>query len=620
MNPRVRWTKLAAGPFPWLLLASLLRVGYWLQAAREPWFVFPEVDPEFYTRWADAIGAGRAAEYIPFPRAPLYAYLLAGIRTVLGTAWIWPRLLNLGFDWITIVTVFALGRRLGGLTTARIAAALVAVSGASVYFSGEVLMTSCATALAALTTLLLANCLASPSPRGGALTGVSLALWALLRPHALLLVPCTFTLLRPWRGRQHAASAGAHLLGVLLPLLPLTVVNYSASRALVPVTLQGGVNFYIGNARGADGWSALLPGVGGAWQEADAQRLAEQHAGRPLAPAAVSHLFWRLGLAEIDADPAAWLRLLGRKLLLLVNRREMGNNRPLVLAVQVAPQMAVLFFFSLGLVFPLALLGWNRTRGQAENTALGAIAVVYAGSLLLFFVNARFRLPLLPAVAVFAAAGVTALAPVLRAPRAAWRALLWIGAGACIAFPPWGMWSHDEMVQAHYVAGNAWLRRQHAREALQRYDQGLALDPGFPDLNLNRGIALSMLGDLPGAAQSFQRELALDPANARAWNNLGVLAEKRQEWTRAEECYRRALNGTPGQEDARRNLGTILMRRAAAALEVGRAARADSLLQEAESFLPSSPQLAQLRGRAAAALGDSAAAHSRGSRRATRLP
>ncbi|HZM14408.1 MAG TPA: tetratricopeptide repeat protein [Candidatus Krumholzibacteria bacterium] len=620
MNPRARLTKLAAGPAPWLLLASLLRVTYWLQASREPWFVFPEVDPEFYTRWADAILAGRAAEYIPFPRAPFYAYVLAGIRAVLGTAWIWPRLLNLGFDWITILTVFALGRRLRGPTTARIAAALVAVSGASVYFSGEVLMTSCATALAAVTTLLLADCLTSLRARRGALTGVCLALWALLRPHALVLVPCTLALLRPWRGRRHAAVAGAHLLGVLLPLLPITALNYSASRTLVPVTLQGGVNFYIGNARGADGWSAVLPGVGGVWQEADAQRLAERLAGRPLAPAQVSSLFWRLGLAEIHADPAAWLRLLGRKLLLLVNRREMGNNRPLVLAVQVAPQMAVLFLCSLGLLFPLALLGWSRTRGQPENTALASIALVYAGSLLLFFVNARFRLPVFPAVAVFAAAGATALPSLLRSRGVAWPALAWISAGALLAFPPWGMWSHDEMAQAHYVAGNGWLHQQHAREALQRYDQALAIDPSFPDLYLNRGIALSMLGDRQGAEQSFQRELALDPADGRAWNNLGVLAEKQKEWARAEDCYRRALQATPWQDDARHNLGTILMRRAAAALDIGRASRADSLLREAEAFLPASPQLAQLRGRAAVGLGDTAAARSRPSPSAPRLP
>ena len=124
-----------------VLLTIVVRVVYWLQVRDEAWFLAPGMDPEFYLKWAADIANGGGSSYLPFPRAPLYPYLLAAIQTLFGKGWLPPRLLNLTADVISTVLVFHAGLRLGGLKAARYAALLFAVSGAAVYYSGEILMT-----------------------------------------------------------------------------------------------------------------------------------------------------------------------------------------------------------------------------------------------------------------------------------------------------------------------------------------------------------------------------------------------------------------------------------------------------------------------------------------------
>ncbi|MCF7810002.1 glycosyltransferase family 39 protein, partial [bacterium] len=178
-----------------LLLTIVLRVLYWLQARQSFWFAFPGMDPEFYNTWANAILSGRASNYIPFPRAPLYPYLLAGLKSVFGNGWLIPRLFNLAADMLTVFFVYKITNRIRGKITALIAALLFSICGISIYFSGELLMTSVATACAAGFVLMFANNIKKPTCLNSALSGVMLALLALFRPNALVILPVSFVVI-----------------------------------------------------------------------------------------------------------------------------------------------------------------------------------------------------------------------------------------------------------------------------------------------------------------------------------------------------------------------------------------------------------------------------------------
>ena len=66
------------------LVALALRIDFLLEFTAVPLFHIPIMDMAYHDQWARDIVAGRGAEYMPFFRAPLYAYALAGVYAMLG--------------------------------------------------------------------------------------------------------------------------------------------------------------------------------------------------------------------------------------------------------------------------------------------------------------------------------------------------------------------------------------------------------------------------------------------------------------------------------------------------------------------------------------------------------
>ena len=552
----------------WLLIALciIVRVVYWLQVSDEAWFLAPGTDPEFYSNWAEAILAGHASDYIPFPRAPLYSYLIAGIMWIFGSGWLWIRLLNLTFDVITMLLIYRFGMLTGDRRLSSIAAILFALSGAAVYFSGETLMTSLAVSLTMTFLLSLVLAWRENKLKYWILSGLLLGLAALLRPNMLLIAPFSALMIGVHSRRSKSTSRVLikrvlpHLAAVVIILAPVTIVNLRASGEFVPISLQGGVNFFIGNARGVTGWSSTLPGFGAAWEDSDAAQLAEDNSGRFLTPPQVSSQFWRMGWHEIKAAPFEWITLLVKKSLLLTNIREIGNNRPLTLAREGSLLIKLLFLISVGTLFPFALVGIRRYWKRIEFKGMLIFSLIISGSLLLFFVNSRYRMPLLPIVSLFAAVGIISLWDRLRGRTVDFRDLILLAVGFLVAVPNWFGDTFEEPAQVEYVAGNALMRMGDHREAIERYQKGLKFDPVFNELHLNYGVALLNTGDTLSAREEFLTELENNPNNAKALNNLGVVSEGSGDVRDAQAYYQWALEANPRLEDARINLSRIYLR------------------------------------------------------------
>lgn len=212
--------------------------------------------------------------------------------------------------------------------------------------------------------------------------GLALGLSAQLRENALALVPFAVAAAWLWppaprapgpmdSARRRLAVGAALVAGVALALVPTVAANRRASGEWLATSSQGGMNFLIGNARGATGsYSPLDRGSQDPDEErADARRLAARilEARRPpgdgapvdpaaLSPATVSRTLWSEGWREIAAAPGGWLHLVARKVRLFWNRYEIPDAEGYDLYRRRSPTLR-LAAVDLGWVAPLALAG-----------------------------------------------------------------------------------------------------------------------------------------------------------------------------------------------------------------------------------------------------------------------
>jgi DNA-binding transcriptional MerR regulator len=94
-------------------------------------------------------------------------------------------------------------------------------------------------------------------------------------------------------------------------------------------------------------------------------------------------------------------------------------------------------------------------------------------------------------------------------------------------------------------------------EAINAYQQALALDPSLAAAHINLGQLLHGRGDLRAAEGHYRAALAIDPGDPVAAFNLGVVLEDLTRPTDAEEAYRRALAVDPRFADAHYNLALL---------------------------------------------------------------
>ncbi|MFN3821471.1 MAG: tetratricopeptide repeat protein, partial [bacterium] len=556
-----------------IILAVLVRVVYWWSVHLQPWFQAPGMDPEFYSDWAKDILEGRGERYLPFPRGPLYPYLLAAIFSF-SDHWLLPRIFNLMCDIGTILLLGRLGNRWLGAKGSLWAGGLWAINGMAIYFSGEILGTSLEVFLALLT-LLSAISVRSNNPLSPIGLGVCWALFSLARPTALVWLP----LLAGWIVYQGVQSKkewirplGGFVFSVFIVLSPVTIVNYAASGAFIPISTLGGVNFYIGNSPASRGFSSFLPGVGAGWSEEQAKQFAEQTAGRKLNPGEVSHQFVKLTIRNILQDPYQWFQLMIRKFFYLVSSQEIGNNRPLQLVWEVVPWLRVLAgLVGIGFLLPLALIGFKTLYSQDKESAylLGGAELSYGFALSLFFIASRYRMPLIPIIIFLAVLGGKTVLEELKVSLNAspslkrWRGglkmkFLVLFIGWAVTLPPW-MSATGHPAQAPYIQGNAYLRLGQPEKAIPYYLKAAQIDPYFLRLPINLGVAYLESGDTVRADSLFHIAALVPDMRGEALNNLGTIWEGKGERDKALEFYRQAFRYASDNPDVRWNLARLIM-------------------------------------------------------------
>lgn len=604
-------------------VALACRVVHVLQLAGAPLFDHLLGDSRGYDEWARRLAAGDWLGSGVFYQAPLYPYVLGSFYALFGRSLLVVRLFQavIGAAACGVIALAAarwFDRRAGIL-----AGLLLAGYAPALFFDGLIQKPALDGLLVAGLLLALAS---AGSKRGSArwfLAGAGLGLLTLNRENALVLVPVAATWAWDRAGRR-LAPAMIVVVATLLVMAPAAARNLAVGGELHLTTSQLGPNFYIGNhARATGSYVPLRPERGNVeFERQDATEIAEAAAGRALRPSEVS-AYWRGQAWDwIRSNPGAWLRLTGRKVLLLLNRTERADTEDLATHAEWSVVLRVLApILHFGLLAPLGVLGLWITRGRWRSLwPLHAFLAVFALSVVVFFVLDRYRYPLVPVLVLFAGAGLAGIGQHWRSHGGAERARTIGLVAAALVACNWPLLSpgtmralthanmasalrddglleqaeaeyrtalrlQPELAVAHANLGALLTRRGQPRAALEHCEEAVRLDPESPAAHVNLGVVLGNLGRTREAAAAFASAVRLDPRDAGAHANLGRALAGLGETGPAIDHLRQAVHLQPSDALANNDLGVLFCSQ-------GRFAEGIPYLEAAVRLDPSSSQAA----------------------------
>jgi 4-amino-4-deoxy-L-arabinose transferase-like glycosyltransferase len=498
-----------------LAVALLWRIGYFLEMEASPYADNLTLDSEVYHELAKAAAEGRWSDGGTFFQAPLYPWVLGLLYRIFGPDQTVAKLFQILLSVVSCWLVSSIATRVFDRRVGIVALAASAVYGMFLYFANELLAVTLVVFLDLLGLELLLKAVAAPRRVTWWCAGIAFGLSAITRPTVLpflLAATVWVVVVRRKAGGMRTAllEAGIFAAGFALPIAPVTAHNLLADGDFVLVAANGGVNFYIGNNPASDGITAGVPGtredrLGG---HEDQVRIAREGLHNPRAtPAEVSRYWYRRGIAHIVDSPGRALRLTAYKALILFNAREISNNR----AIEFVTRYSRVFTWaSLGFwaVFPFAVAGLIAGRGRSlEASLLLLFAAVSAATIVPFFISARFRMPLLPVVIIFAAAGVVAWARWLA--TGGWklgqrRWLVIVASVVSAASVALLIRPRPEIrvpqAQAFFNEAEAYRAHGDYRGAADWYARALAAYPGFCDAAFNLGRIRAEIFADPGGA------------------------------------------------------------------------------------------------------------------------
>jgi len=554
------------------VLALVLRVIQVLlmsDAAVNPHWLRPVMDAAVYDDMARGLLSGAwppASE--PFFSAPLYPYFLGALYAVFGADNTMPVMLAhalisaLGAGLAALITARLWGRRAGWM-----AGVLYAVCWTSIFFAAEMLAVSLTVPL-----LLLAVWLVLRDDRWSPLlAGLALGVACVARPNLLVLAPVWLWFLM----RSHGRRWPLLLVGLALAILPVTAHNLVRGGAPVLIANSGGVNFYIGNHAGADGASVSLPDIPPSRRDmvANLTRAAESESGRLLDPVGVDRHFLSKGLAFWREHPGQALSLQLRKLGMLVGMHERSNTKHLYFWKGRSGLLRFPLWLSWTPVLLLAALGfWRRDLEPAQRWLLLGSAVAFAVTLALFFVNGRFRLPLLALLTIPAAGGLEWLWRSWRTrrwdvPRAA---IITVAALALVSVVPdrkaYNPRAGFGDPYIWYSLGNSYQAGGDDQQAIQSFSQALRHQAASPQPTFVRieeplytalGDLLARNGRVTEAQQLYAGWTRANPRSVAARVRLGDLLLQTGQIDPAAQQFGHVIKVEPDNADARLGLAWV---------------------------------------------------------------
>jgi len=314
------------------LLAFTLRLLYLYFVKSNPILVVPILDAEYYLKWAKDILTGGPMTQKVFFTEPFYAYLLAFFLKLSNNYGPW---LATGLQVITgsllPLIVFKLANKVFNRYVAIASGFITAIYGPFIFYDTLLLKTSLETFFLTLLVLILVNLISSSRKIYYLATGSFLGLIASLKGNVTTLVPVFILfifLFLPKNIKEKIVLSAFFFFGFLISISPMTIHNYVVGRDFVPTNYSSGMFLYGGSWWDFDGGILPPPFIRPSpdYEEIDDYKMAEAYVGRKLKPSEVASFWTGKALDDITRDPWRYIKLEGKKILLLITKNELSDN------------------------------------------------------------------------------------------------------------------------------------------------------------------------------------------------------------------------------------------------------------------------------------------------------
>ncbi len=525
-------------------LAVAVRLVYLADSSHDPSFMQPLVDSRTYHELAAGLARDGVFTEQFLWQAVFYPFFLAGAYAVFGVSIPAAIVVQVLLGGATCYLTHRLALRMFGRSQALVAGLICALSGPLIFFETRLLATGWTAFLTVALALLLIRIDRNPAPRicfGLGLTG---AVAILTRPTFVPIVVVVLVWLAWVSGKRErswksiAGNVGPALAGVLLVLGPVGVVLNVGTGHPGIVPPSGGINLFIGNNGDFDKTINIRPGF--PWEDLLAEPRRNGYAPDPWSGQAY---FIDKVMAFSRENPGGQLHLWGQKTLQLVSSRELPRTLDIYLHRQWSPLLGALVFklgawgFPWGVVFPLAVVG---LVGSIKKIPVPFLILVgmFGASLVLVFISARYRAPLIPLMAVLAGQGLMSIVQGARRGGGVVRTSLLLALCVlAIALPgPFAQETVDLEPEMFFGVGHNYYRQEDWPNAVENLQKSVALDPWAPAPRNFLGISLVKMGRIEAACAQFDTAVILKPDYGEAVRNL-------------ERCRRMAADPSTATKD-----------------------------------------------------------------------
>lgn len=585
-------------------LALCLRLAYLYEISDIPSFEHPIVDSEKYSNMARALAAGKgmSQELFWFWQPFFYPFFLSVVYRFGNSSILCAKVIQALLGSFTCLLTYWLGKKVFNPAAGLIAALIVVFYGPLIFFESELLASGWASFWSLVLVLLFLETSSKKKLWSCLLLGICGALAIVTRPTFLpffaagvvWLVIVFYRNVRNWR--QVGKRTGAILTGLLLIAIPIAALNCRVTGHFGILPASGGINFYIGNnpdyaetigARPGSGWEEIttLPAkngvLGDIWEE---------------------QKFYNREVAEyISKEPSSFVKGLVHKSIHFLSARELPRNVDVYLFTKWSKLLDLLvwkvgqFGFPFGVLLPLAVLGliscWKKLPWP-----LLLFVILYPLSIILVFVSARYRVVVIPSMAVMASAGLLNIIEAMRGPhwrrmlifslitvlvvllstlpgpfpqeRANYEAEFYRNVAAAelnrgkteqaLAHADRALQLMPEFGSVHATMGDVLTEMGRTDEAIEYFKHAIRLAPNLTHPHLSLGIAMANQNKLDQAVNHFTEVLRIDPRTRKALLYLGMIYSGQGDFKESLECFTKLLKLEPNSALAHNNLGQVL--------------------------------------------------------------